>query len=146
MKDTRGVVIYVGKSRFHLPRSRRFLLLFPPPTWEPPRQATPSGIRRRLRHPPLRFGSRSPPHRKHAFIKDVQPPLQRLACSMIKPIPYLEITTRDDYPGVYNITRTPSNTGTKLYGPFTEPPSLLRDAIQHLQARLQIPHLPSGNP
>ena len=34
-----------------------------------------------------------------------------------KTFPYMEITIRDDFPGVY-ITREPKEHGTKLYGPF----------------------------
>jgi excinuclease ABC subunit C len=48
-----------------------------------------------------------------------------------KSYPYLEITSREDYPGVY-ITRQPHPTGTKLYGPFVNSYGL-REAMQYLQ-------------
>jgi len=35
-----------------------------------------------------------------------------------KTFPYLEITTREDFPGVY-ITRKPQSGGSRLFGPFT---------------------------
>ncbi len=68
--------------------------------------------------------------RENRLIKDIQP---RFNARLLddKTYPYLEITTRDDYPGVY-ITRQPSNSGTKLYGPFGSA-SALREAVQHLQ-------------
>jgi len=51
------------------------------------------------------------------LIKDIRPPYNT---DMIddKTFPYLEITTRDDFPGVY-ITRKPRLKGSRLFGPFT---------------------------
>jgi len=48
-----------------------------------------------------------------------------------KTFPYLEITARDDFPGVY-FTRTPAAGGTKLYGPFASAAGL-RTALGELQ-------------
>ena len=48
-----------------------------------------------------------------------------------KTFPYLEITTRDDFPMV-RVTRQPNVRGTKLYGPFANSGGL-RGAIQVLQ-------------
>lgn len=48
-----------------------------------------------------------------------------------KTFPYLELTVREDFPGVY-YTRTPAAKGTKLYGPFTNAAGL-RSAIGELQ-------------
>ncbi|MCZ6611324.1 MAG: excinuclease ABC subunit UvrC [Planctomycetota bacterium] len=51
-----------------------------------------------------------------------------------KTFPYLAITMRDDFPGVY-ITRTPAESqfkGAKIYGPFTSVYAL-REAVQLLQ-------------
>jgi len=48
-----------------------------------------------------------------------------------KTFPYLEITTREDFAGVY-FTRTPQPKGAKLYGPFTSAAGL-RAAIGELQ-------------
>ncbi|HKQ46984.1 MAG TPA: excinuclease ABC subunit UvrC [Phycisphaerae bacterium] len=64
------------------------------------------------------------------LIKDIQPP-HNAALKDGKTFPFLEITTSDDFPGVF-VTRTPHNKGTKLYGPFTSAGSL-RDAVNALQ-------------
>jgi excinuclease ABC subunit C len=50
------------------------------------------------------------------LIKDIRPPYNS-ALTDDKTFPYLEITTREDFPGVY-ITRQPHRTGTRLFGPF----------------------------
>ncbi len=50
------------------------------------------------------------------LIKDIHPPYNT-ALADDKTFPYLEITTRDDFPGVY-ITRNPK-ARSKLFGPFT---------------------------
>ncbi len=64
------------------------------------------------------------------LIKDVQPPYnERLRDD--KTFPYLEITTADDFPGVY-VTRKPRIKGSKLYGPFTSAAGV-RDAVNALQ-------------
>jgi excinuclease ABC subunit C len=64
------------------------------------------------------------------LIKDIQPPHNAMLKDD-KSFPYLEITTGDDFPGVY-VTRTPRLKGTKLLGPFTSPAGL-RDAVNALQ-------------
>ncbi len=51
------------------------------------------------------------------LIKDIRPPYNTDLADD-KSFPYLEITTRTDYPGVY-ITRNPQNEKSKLFGPFT---------------------------
>jgi excinuclease ABC subunit C len=67
---------------------------------------------------------------ENRLIKDTQPPYnERLRDD--KSFPYLEITTNEDFPGVY-VTRKPQVRGTKLYGPFTNAASL-RDAVNALQ-------------
>ncbi len=64
------------------------------------------------------------------LIKDLQPRFnERLKDD--KTFPYLEIFVREDFPRV-EFTRTPSQRGTKLYGPFTSAKSL-RGAIVVLQ-------------
>jgi len=64
------------------------------------------------------------------LIKDIHPRYNaRLTDD--KTFPYLEITMRDEFPGVY-FTRTPSPTGSKLYGPFAAAAGL-RTAIGELQ-------------
>ena len=64
------------------------------------------------------------------LIKDIQPP-HNAQLKDDKTFPYLEITTRDDFPGVY-VTRTPRLKGSKLYGPFLSP-AAIRDAVNALQ-------------
>ncbi|MHC4758986.1 MAG: GIY-YIG nuclease family protein, partial [Planctomycetota bacterium] len=51
------------------------------------------------------------------LIKDIRPPYNT-DLSDGKTFPYLEITTSDDFPGVY-ITRKPRPKGSRLFGPFT---------------------------
>jgi len=64
------------------------------------------------------------------LIKDIHPKYNaRLTDD--KTFPYLEITAREEFPGVY-FTRTPATRGTKLYGPFTSAAGL-RTAIGELQ-------------
>jgi excinuclease ABC subunit C len=64
------------------------------------------------------------------LIKDVQPKFNQ-DLKDDKTFPYLEITTREDFPRV-EFTRTPRERGTKLYGPFAGAGSL-RGAMQVLQ-------------
>ncbi|MBN2269535.1 MAG: UvrB/UvrC motif-containing protein [Sedimentisphaerales bacterium] len=51
------------------------------------------------------------------LIKDIRPPYNT-ELTDDKTFPYLEITARDDFPGVY-ITRKPRASGSTLFGPFT---------------------------
>ena len=64
------------------------------------------------------------------LIKDVQPKFNQ-DLKDDKTFPYLEITTREDFPRV-EFTREPHDRGTKLYGPFASAGSL-RGAMQVLQ-------------
>jgi excinuclease ABC subunit C len=64
------------------------------------------------------------------LIKDIQPP-HNAALKDDKTFPYLEITTGDDFPGVY-VTRKPRHKGSKLYGPFASAGGV-RDAVNALQ-------------
>ena len=64
------------------------------------------------------------------LIKDIQPP-HNAQLRDDKTFPYLEVTTGDDFPGVY-VTRKPRLKGSKLYGPFISAASL-RDAVNALQ-------------
>jgi len=67
---------------------------------------------------------------ENRLIKDIQPPFnERLRDD--KSFPYIEIMTREAFPGVY-VTRTPSPKGSKLYGPFVSPAGV-RDAVNALQ-------------
>jgi excinuclease ABC subunit C len=63
------------------------------------------------------------------LIKDIQPPYNSRQTDD-KTFPYLEITTGDDFPGIY-VTRQPRE-GAKLYGPFTSSGDLRR-VVQVLQ-------------
>ncbi len=56
------------------------------------------------------------------LIKDIRPPYNT-ALLDDKTFPYLEITTSDDFPGVY-ITRKPREKGSRLFGPFPNPKEL----------------------
>jgi excinuclease ABC subunit C len=51
------------------------------------------------------------------LIKDIRPPYNTELVDD-KTFPYLEITTGDDFPGIY-ITRKPRSRGSRLFGPFT---------------------------
>ncbi len=64
------------------------------------------------------------------LIKDIRPPYNTDLVDD-KTFPYLEITTSEDYPGVY-ITRKPRPHGTRLFGPFTSAKDL-RDVLVILQ-------------
>lgn len=66
--------------------------------------------------------------RESRLVKDIQPPFN-VVLKDDKTFPYLEITLKDDFPGVY-ITRTPNLSGSKLYGPFTS----VRDVHEALNA------------
>ena len=67
------------------------------------------------------------------LIKDIRPRFTAMQMDD-KTFPYLAITMRQDYPGVY-ITREPASPefkGAKIFGPFTSP-GALREAAQLLQ-------------
>jgi excinuclease ABC subunit C len=68
------------------------------------------------------------------LVKDIQPKFNN-ELKDDKTFPYLEITTREDFPRV-EVTREPKSSGTKLYGPFTSAGSL-RGAVQALQKIFQ---------
>lgn len=64
------------------------------------------------------------------LIKDIQP-VHNKDQKDGKSFPYLQISTREDFPRV-ELTRTPATSGVKLYGPFASA-GALRGAIQVLQ-------------
>jgi excinuclease ABC subunit C len=64
------------------------------------------------------------------LIKDIQPKYNR-DLRDDKTYPYLQITTREDFPRV-EVTRQPRSSGVKLYGPFASAGSL-RGAVQVMQ-------------
>ena len=64
------------------------------------------------------------------LIKDIQPQYNKILKDD-KTFPYLQISTYEDFPRV-EITREPESSGVKLYGPFASAGSL-RGAVQVLQ-------------
>ena len=64
------------------------------------------------------------------LIKDIQPQYNKIQKDD-KSFPYLQISTYEDFPRV-EITREPESSGVKLYGPFASAGSL-RGAVQVLQ-------------
>lgn len=67
---------------------------------------------------------------ENRLIKDIQPAYnERLRDD--KSFPYIEVTTSDEFPGVY-VTRQPRPKGTKLFGPFVSAAGA-RDAVNALQ-------------
>ena len=72
------------------------------------------------------------------LIKDIQPP-HNAQLRDDKTFPYLEITTGDDFPGVY-VTRKPRLKGSKLYGPFVSAGVAAR-RYERVAEGVQIPHL-----
>lgn len=67
---------------------------------------------------------------ENRLIKDIQPP-HNVLLKDDKTFPYIEITTGDDFPGVF-VTRQPRPKGSRLYGPFTNA-AAVRDAVNALQ-------------
>jgi excinuclease ABC subunit C len=64
------------------------------------------------------------------LIKDIRPPYNTDLVDD-KSFPYLEITTKEDFPGIY-VTRKPQPTGSRLFGPFTSAKDI-RSALVVLQ-------------
>jgi excinuclease ABC subunit C len=62
------------------------------------------------------------------LIKDIRPPYNTDLVDD-KTFPYLEITTSDDFPGVY-ITRKPRPKGSRLFGPFASPKDLRASFVE----------------
>ncbi len=71
---------------------------------------------------------------ENRLIKDIQPRYNERQRDD-KSFPYLEITTSDDFPGVY-VTRKPRLKGSKLFGPFVNTAGL-REAVNSLQKVFQ---------
>jgi excinuclease ABC subunit C len=126
MKDLRGVVLYVGKSRRLRDRVGSYFV--PSADLGPGKQ--------RLLDFVNDFDFLTCDTEVEALlmenrlIKDIHPRFNSMLMDD-KTYPYLEITSREDYPGVY-ITRQPKSGGTKLYGPFISSYGL-REAIHYLQ-------------
>ena len=133
MKDAKGVVIYVGKASRLPDRVSSYFV---------PSAATSGGLGPKKK-PMLDLiddfdtieceGEWEALLTENRLIKDIHPRFNaRLTDD--KTFPYLVITVRDDFPGVY-ITRdpnAPAYKGAKKYGPFTSVYAL-RESVQLLQ-------------
>lgn len=129
MKDTQGHVLYVGKATSLRSRVSSY---FTPATDLGPRKQqmlsvidTLDVIECESEWEALLMESR--------LIKDIRPRFNaRLADD--KTYPYLAVTMRDEFPGVY-VTRSPADEqfrGARIFGPFTSAHSL-RESVQLLQ-------------
>jgi excinuclease ABC subunit C len=126
MKDAAGLVIYIGKAKNLRARAGSYFLKA---AREEPRTAVwvqeiaaADFVEAESEVDALLMESR--------LIKDIQPKHNRERKDG-KSFPYLQITTREDFPRI-EITRTPRSSGVKLYGPFLSA-STLRGAVQVLQ-------------
>ena len=126
MKDSAGVVIYVGKATNLRSRAGSYFLKA---AREDSRTANWVGdiadadfVECESEVDALLMESR--------LIKDIQPRCNK-ELKDDKTFPYLQITTREDFPRI-EVTREPRTSGVKLYGPFASA-GALRGAIQVLQ-------------
>ncbi|MDA8563587.1 excinuclease ABC subunit UvrC [Mariniblastus sp.] len=126
MKDSAGVVIYVGKATNLRSRAGSYFLkaaAIDTRTSDWVRDiADADFIECESEVDALLVESR--------LIKDIQPANNKILKDD-KTFPYLQITTHEDFPRV-EVTREPMSSGVKLYGPFASAGDL-RGAIQVLQ-------------
>jgi excinuclease ABC subunit C len=126
MKDARGRVIYVGKAVSLRSRVGQY---FQPAADLGPRKEQMVAEIADLEFLPAE-SEVDALLQEARLIKDIHPKYNtRLTDD--KTFPYLEVTARETFPGVY-FTRTPSARGTRLFGPFTNAAGL-RTAIGELQ-------------
>lgn len=126
MKDASGLVIYVGKAKDLRSRAGSYFLKA---AAEEPRTA--KLVREIWDIDYIEAESEVDALLLEArLIKDILPKYNK-ELRDDKTFPYLEITTREDFPRV-RVTRTPKPRGTKLYGPFANSRGL-RGAIGVLQ-------------
>src|SRR3974390_26576 len=126
MKDAAGRVIYIGKAKNLRARAGSYFLKA---AAEDPRTAQLVQEIRDIDY--LSAESDVDALLMEArLIKDVLPKYNR-DLRDDKTFPYLEVHTHEEFPRV-EITRTPRDRGTKLYGPFTNTRGL-RGALQVLQ-------------
>ncbi len=126
MKDSAGLVIYVGKAKDLRSRAGSYFLKA---AAEEPRTA--KLVREIWDIDYIEAESEVDALLLEArLIKDILPKYNK-ELRDDKTFPYLEITTREDFPRV-RVTRTPKPRGTKLYGPFANSRGL-RGAIGVLQ-------------
>ncbi len=126
MKDSAGVVIYIGKATNLRSRAGSYFLKAASEEsrtadWVP-LIADADFIECDSEVDALLVESR--------LIKDIQPVHNKILKDD-KSFPYLQITTHEDFPRV-EVTREPMSSGVKLYGPFASAGSL-RGAVQVLQ-------------
>ena len=129
MKDDKGVVLYVGKARV-LPN--RVVNYFTP--------SADHGPKKNLMLPQIHDfdillceSEWEALLTENRLIKDLRPKFNELMTDD-KSYPYLAITTKDEFPGVF-ITRRPRDPefkGAKIYGPFTSVYAL-RESMKMLQ-------------
>jgi excinuclease ABC subunit C len=130
MKDTSGVVIYVGKAKNLRSRAGSYFL-----------SAAAEEIRtaewiHEIADIDFMLCSSEVDAllTESRLIKDIQPRHNK-DLKDDKTFPYLMITTHEDFPRV-EVTRTPKSKGAKLYGPFTSA-GQLRGALQVMQRVFQ---------
>ncbi len=130
MKDSAGVVLYVGKAKNLKNRASHY---FTKAAAEDPRTselvkliADVDYLEAESEVDALLLEAR--------LIKDIQPRFN-IELKDDKSFPYLQIRVREEFPRV-EFTRKPRRRGVKLYGPFTSARSL-RQAIQVLQRIFQ---------
>ncbi|MCO6455185.1 MAG: excinuclease ABC subunit UvrC [Pirellulaceae bacterium] len=125
MKDAAGRVIYVGKAKNLRSRAGSYFLKA---AAEEPRTQWVGEIR------DIDFvqcdSEVDALLMEARLVKDVQPKHNK-ELKDDKTFPYLQITTREDFPRV-EVTREPRDRGVKLYGPFANA-GALRGAVQVLQ-------------
>jgi excinuclease ABC subunit C len=129
MKDDKGVVIYVGKAGSL--RSRVSSYFVPSADLGPKKQPM-LDVVADFDHIAC-DGEWEALLTENRLIKDIHPRFN-VRLTDDKTFPYLVITVRDDYPGVY-ITRDPNSPeyrGAKVFGPFTSVYNL-RESVQLLQ-------------
>jgi len=125
-KDARGRVLYVGKAANLRSRVRSYFA--EKPTDRPnvelmmPKVADLDVVEAESEVDALLLESR--------LIKDIRPKYN-IEQKDGKTYPYIEITTREDFPRV-SLTREPAARGTRLIGPFTDPRGARR-ALQVMQ-------------
>lgn len=126
MRDDKGRVVYVGKAKSLRNRVGSYFQVSP--------ETTPKVIAMMAEVVDIDFleahSEADALLMESRLIKDIQPKYNKREKDD-KTFPYIEVTTRDDFPGVF-LTRTPHIGGTKLYGPFTSV-AWTREAISQLQ-------------
>lgn len=129
MKDAKGVVIYVGKAAVLPNRVSSYFL--PSANLGYPKQTMLEFIEAfEILECETEWEALLTENR---LIKDIKPRFNAKLTDD-KTFPYLAITMRDDFPGVF-VTRQPNDSefkGAKIFGPFTSV-AALREAVQLLQ-------------